>query len=997
MSRKIAILLIIALGSQFPAFGQVQKGSITVTVQTADETRLPGVTVSAESTETLSRRTGFTGEDGAVTLTALDPAANYVVTTFLEQFNGSRHVNVRVRAGQNTPIRVSLTLNSFGEELLVTGDSPLVDITSTTTGQEITLELTEALPTARSYQDYLQLVPGVQAAIGTSSNPASRSGVNYADLGGVVGSSTDNFYFFDGINVTDPLTGNFGANLNTEIIQEQSVVTGGITSEFVGATGLISNVITKSGGNSFSGSINYYFQDDSLVADDEHEEDAAFSSFDTAATLGGPIIADKAWFFASYRNLNREDDVISKDEGVGLLRTVENDSDQFFGKVTWALSTSDLLSGVFLSDPTDISGTRDNNNSNARDRATEQGGERYSLNYSRVWGRLVLDAAYSDHEGDLNQVSSIPEARNTVAFRRGDPFTQAEEEQGGWGSNNLQFRGSEAFKASMELLVGSRWGEHTVKFGGDVSETRVFQELNFIDKMRHVSISDRYLGQGIRARELEGGGFSTGSFTVNSNSDFGGLIRTIDQHQDRDFFYGLLDTNRDGSITQEEALDSLVFGSNEGNPTGQINYNRTAQTVDGPQEVNSKSRTFYLQDNWQWNRWSVNLGVRSERWEHFASTGASIFTFDWEYAPRVSIAYDLGGKGRRRLSAYYGRYFDPARNDTTQFAGSLSGRALEEQVFVGDQWVTYRNRGGPSQQNGFFAPNAKTPYTDEFQLGYKVDLGRNQSFEANLIRRETRDILEDFAPTVYLTGEDYPGPIDHPDSLFLGFDYFGFSEDPNANFIISTLPGAKRDWEALELVYRKRLSNHWQMIASYQHADGEGNNNSDAFFDFAGDFIQFDPRAPNNLGTQAGLVEDLLKVAGSYQWDSGFTVGGSYRWNSGIRVNRTAQLFGRNNPLTVPAGEEFEFAGITNNWVAPDSVGTVENPSYGLLDLRLSYLWNIAGRYEADFFVDVFNVLDEQEAVQIQDRVSGGDGIGFEEGLRFNDPQRFFLGARLRF
>ncbi|MCB1033578.1 MAG: TonB-dependent receptor, partial [Acidobacteria bacterium] len=726
MRKAIAFPLFFALLLSLPlttVLGQTQKGTITVTVEAEDGSRLPGVTVTAESDQTLSRRTVYTNEDGVATLAALDPAANYVVTTSLNDFSTSRNENVLVRAGINTDIRVQLA-PSVSEELVVIADTPLVDVTSSVAGQEITLELTEALPTARSYQDYLQLVPGVQAAIGTSSNPASRSGVNYADFGGAVGASTDNFYFFDGINVTDPLTGTFGANLNTEIIQEQSVVTGGIPAEFVGASGLVSNVITKSGGNQFSGSVNYYFQDDSLVADDKHEENATFSTYDTAATLGGPILRDKAWFFLSYRNVNRQDDVISKDEGAGLLRTVENDADQVFAKATWAITQSDLVSGTYLSDPTDISGTRDNNNSNARDFASEQGGERFSLNYSKVFGAFVLDAAVSDHESDLNQISAIQAPRNTVAFRRGDAFTQAEEELGGFGSNNLQTRGSEAAKASLEALLDTSWGDHTIKGGVELSKTRVFRDLNLIDKTTYTSLSSRYLGDNVRARELEDGGFSSGAFTVGSNSDFGGLIRTINASANRDQLYALLDTDGNGTITQQEALDAIVYNASAGNPDGQINYNRTVQTVDGPQEVNSEATIAFLQDSWQWNRWSLNLGVRAEQWQHFASTGEEIFTFDWEYAPRISLSYDLKGDGRQRVSAYYGRYYDPVRNNMTQFAGSLSGRTLEEQVYIGGQWLTYRTRGGPTQQDGFFAPSTQTPYTDEYQLGYKIDLGR---------------------------------------------------------------------------------------------------------------------------------------------------------------------------------------------------------------------------------------------------------------------------------
>ena len=149
------------------------------------------------------------------------------------------------------------------------------------------------MPTGRSYQSYLQLVPGVTPDNpNTPGNPAVRSGMNYSDiartLGDNVGVSSDNAYYFDGINVTDPVRGTFGANLNTEIIQEQKVLTGGIPAEFVGAPGMISNVITKSGSNMFRGSANYFFQNSSLVSKNEHVADEEFSTKETAFTAGGP-------------------------------------------------------------------------------------------------------------------------------------------------------------------------------------------------------------------------------------------------------------------------------------------------------------------------------------------------------------------------------------------------------------------------------------------------------------------------------------------------------------------------------------------------------------------------------------------------------------------------------------------------------------------------------------------------------------------------------------
>ena len=196
------------------------------------------------------------------------------------------------------------------------------------------------------------------------------------------------------------------------------------------------------------------------------------------------------------------------------------------------------------------------------------------------------------------------------------------------------------------------------------------------------------------------------------------------------------------------------------------------------------------------------------------------------------------------------------------------------------------------------------------------------------------------------------------------------------------------------------------MLASYNYADADGNSNSDANFDGAGDVVFLDPRAPNRTGTQPGLVEHLFKVHGSYNWDNGFQVGGSYRWNSGIVLNRNAtEAFIRSLPDRV--NTNFSDGGwpggtFEDTWLAPDAIGFYDGESYGVLDLRGSYLWKVGDRTEIDFFLDVFNVLNEQPAVRIQDLLPGLDGFrggntGGPDGVTFQEPRRYFVGARLRF
>ena len=223
-----------------------------------------------------------------------------------------------------------------------------------------------------------------------------------------------------------------------------------------------------------------------------------------------------------------------------------------------------------------------------------------------------------------------------------------------------------------------------------------------------------------------------------------------------------------------------------------------------------------------------------------------------------------------------------------------------------NKFVTYRTRGGPAVQDAFFSPTTQTPYTDDLQIGYGVDLGNNMSFDAQYFNRRSRDILEDYDLELYADPNGYPGPINDPNSLFLGYDNFGYTENPGSNFVIGTLAGGKRDFNGLEFVFRKRFANRWQLLTSYNWLDAKGNTNSDSNADFQGDVDYLDPRAPNQYGTQPGLIRHLAKGAASYTFDFGLQLGGTFSWNSGTVASRTALSSGRNLPVRVSAAEAFQ-------------------------------------------------------------------------------------------
>lgn len=172
------------------------------------------------------------------------------------------------------------------------------------------------------------------------------------------------------------------------------------------------------------------------------------------------------------------------------------------------------------------------------------------------------------------------------------------------------------------------------------------------------------------------------------------------------------------------------------------------------------------------------------------------------------------------------------------FAGTLTGSILEEQVHALGEYVTSRTRGGLTVQDTFLSPTTKTPYTDELPRGDAVDLGHSMRFDALDFTRRTRDIFEDY--DVHLDGDPdgcaslsgVPGDPTAPDSLFLGYDSFGDAGNPGSSFVPGTLAGGKRNCQ--------------------------------------GDVPFLDPRAPNQFGAQRGLIRNVLKRAGPYTFPFGF-------------------------------------------------------------------------------------------------------------------------------
>ena len=243
MRRSLVLLLLLFVSST--ALAQTT-GSIAGHVTDSSGAALPGVTVEARSTAMQGVRTAVTDSAGAYRLRLLPPG-DYSMSFSLEGFAAEMRRSIAVALDKETALDLTLK-PSASEEITVTSQAPVLDTTSTSLGANLNTRSIETLPTGRNYASISQVVPGVSTD--ASNNNPSQSTIS------VYGSSgAENSFFIDGVNTTNVEYGFQGKELNFEFIREVDVKTGGYEAEYGRSTGGIINVVTKSGGNAFTGDV----------------------------------------------------------------------------------------------------------------------------------------------------------------------------------------------------------------------------------------------------------------------------------------------------------------------------------------------------------------------------------------------------------------------------------------------------------------------------------------------------------------------------------------------------------------------------------------------------------------------------------------------------------------------------------------------------------------------------------------------------------------------
>ena len=261
---------------------------------------LPGVTVTVKSPSLMGSRTAVTSINGDFVLPQL-PAGDYTTTFTMSGFQTVTR-QVKLSAAQTTPVQITMGLASIAAEVAVVAQRETISQTQQN-ATTVTSEQLGKLPTARNIASAVALAPG------TSNTGPSGNTV----IGGAM--SFENLYLVNGVAVQDNIR-NTPYNLFIEdAIQEQTVSTSGISAEYGRFTGGVVNVITKSGGNVFSGSFRTTFDNDKWTKKTDYVSPTTGQNTEVKvdkinptyeATVGGPIFKDVLWFFLAGRALETE-------------------------------------------------------------------------------------------------------------------------------------------------------------------------------------------------------------------------------------------------------------------------------------------------------------------------------------------------------------------------------------------------------------------------------------------------------------------------------------------------------------------------------------------------------------------------------------------------------------------------------------------------------------------------------------------------------------------
>jgi len=930
VSGAVSVLLLMGAAH---AYAQAV-GSAAIRGRVTDESgaSVPGVSVTVSSPSLqLRERTVVTEVDGQYQLRSL-PIGTYAVKFELPGFQRIVREGIVISAGFEARVDAVLKLSAVQETITVSGQSPVIDVTTTTVSSNLTHELLDTIPTSRSIGEAIAMAPGVRysGAIDVGGNRTGQFATGGSNFG-----SNQQSPFLEGIN-TRLFDGGSMAYLDQRALDEIQVTAVGSSAEFA-TPGVAWTGIVKSGGNDFHGLGSYDGQYPSLQStnvDDALKKQGVDPSgnsiksyYDFTGQLGGKIIQDQLWFFTAYRSIKRVSNELGFVGGKGPN-----------GKY-------DLPTDPLNDDP-------------LATRTMWNPGYTLKLSYQPATNHRIVGFVSRSIKNERQRGASVFVPFESTWNYWYDPTP--------W---KLEYQWTPSSRVMVNAMFGdsSYLAQWRPQDGADVAGNPMTTDIN----------TGFTTGPAAAARN------PNKNHQVNASMNYFPEKTMMGRHELRVGFqyyisvYGVEYTDL-ASGNYNRVLDTSNARKAAGlSPAYQIRTEDRAVNADSKLD----NPNLFFTDTWRVNqRVTANLGVRVEHHHLFSRGGvkeASEFgtpgTFGdmdiltWNgVAPRLGASWDMRGSGKTVLKGQWGRYlhmaaanfgssFNPAtvlvnRYNWTDKNGDLLYDPGEVDFVNGfvDSAQRSSASGISTTPRPMVNPDLKQPHTDETSLTLEQELVSNMAFRGLLLYKRVSDDfgnLQTLRPysvwNIPITRVD-PGPDGDP--LTLGdnggpvtfYDYQAAYKGVQFDPTTPTNRDSSRDdsYKGFELTLTKRQNRGWMALGSFQMIKNHIWTGTSA--------------TPSNPNQEIFAIDNTWdwsgKVMGSYRAPYEITLSGIYNFLAGLPRQRTYQF------RSVP--------NATSVTIPLEELGAQRDPAQHVVNLKASRPITFGGGRRLSLSFEVFNVLN---------------------------------------
>ena len=954
MLVAVAVVTCVA-GSSSPAFAQGGIAEINGVVLDQSQAVLPGVTVVVTNVGTSAERNVVTGPDGRFIVPTLTPGL-YRVGVELSGFQPQVRDNVDLRVGQEVTLAFTLAVGGLAENLTVTGQAPVVEVTTNRIATQIGTQEIDNLPTqGRNTMALLSLVPGVTPTVAPGGFGEGRVTANGRDGG-------SNTFLIDGMSNQQALRGGAlggQAPMALDAMAEYQVLTHNYSAEYGGLSGIVVNSVSRSGTNQFRGRAFTYLQDDKLNATEHFAKLAGLENPDSGlkvlgGNIGGPIVRDRAFVFANYER-NMYDEAVSltfPSEAAPLATdytdTATNRSNNYFFRVDFLATPNHTLSGRYL----------DYRNWEIGDGWQENRSLPENVEYERNVGDRTYNTAWT------------------------------------WVIAN---------RATNEMKVGritqDTRGGAAAFFDNDVHWIAGDTRNGIMD------LDQFTIGSGNAHPDYNAGPATAHGSSIESNYTWDNTFTMVRSGLGGDHTFkagtGYFRGQAAPKITGSNFVGSFLFPTNlPFDPTNARTYPSQFSIRLGSIYTFAEDHRWYgfVQDRWQMDNLTLNLGLRWDYQTLTPNTKAAL-------GPRLGVAWDPRGNARTVIRGGFGKNYETenlilktgliegavAANSfifqTDQDESGLAGRipanpCLQPSMgrpgmaVIGPACRTQLAEIRSSVLAGQFVnteplldnPDRVLPYVWSFSVGVKHELMTDLAVSADYIGNRGRDInavVDINEPRVLPNGSrGRPGvTVFDPDGTLIPAQFRGAAFQRVLQFQNSD--AFNTDHNALELGLEKRYSNRWSGRVAYtlsESNDVQGGNTGG--FNLSLKRFSDDLAPRSDYGRAAFDNRHTLSSSVYVTAWRGLGVGAVYRFYSGNPIN---ELVGRDvngdrdnfdrpvagvDDLTIPIRSRLDASGraIRNG---------IDGPNVWNVDLRSQYSFSLGDARTLGVFWEIYNVTNK--------------------------------------